>query len=162
MKKQIIKTKFDKTFLIWFAGFFDGEGAFRIKRHGTSKNGRPSLHIGMSISNTDLNALKYIRKNIGGRIKERRRMNPRHKDLYSWSSTSTDSIQCITKAMFPYLIVKRERAKLILTFEKREHLIGQGTSKAFMIKRRKNDLIFKKQLKLQERMTRLNLRGKQL
>ncbi len=165
MRKQLIKTKFNIEFLIWFAGFFDGEGAFRIKRHSLSKNGHMSIHIHLAISNTHRGSLEYIAKNLGGRIKTLKRRNPKHKTLYRWYSSSTDSVQIITSSMLPYLIVKKERAKLILKFEKRDHLIGQGSADAspeWKRKKKANDRIYEKQVKLMMKMRELNMRGPKL
>src|SRR6266849_2921444 len=56
----------EEGFLIWFAGFFDGEGCIGIRADNRPK--RRSWHIQLTLPNTYFAAIEAIEQNIGGRV----------------------------------------------------------------------------------------------
>ena len=97
-------------FYPWLAGFVDGEGCLGVYNYTHS----PSCRI--TISNTNLETILYIKKYLGGRKRERRLSSAgeKRKPVYQLCFTGKDA-QAILKLIYPYLITKHEQAKLLLS-----------------------------------------------
>lgn len=111
---------------IWLAGFCDGEGAIMISkwiRHDTlSQN--PQYQLRLSIVNTDLPTLEYIKREFGGALREghgtnkpSRMITKSFKPVYEWLGTDKTAFT-VLKRIAPYLVLKRERALLALSYQK--------------------------------------------
>ena len=123
MTIKVLK-QIELTDAIYFAGFFDGEGCIgiyeRAAHHAGPDAKNPYFAIGISVSNTNFEVLRHIKRTCGGIIgkKERDRLTQAgnlKSPLWRWSAQSRESIH-IVKFALPYLIVKREQALFAIEF----------------------------------------------
>ncbi len=146
----------NKEFLIWFAGFMDGEGTWRIKKHGIpGRNKRIYYHIEMIVTNTHKKSIDYILKNLKiGAVRHRNPQNPRAKDQYIWHLASKDLVVELSKKLIPYLVTKKEIAKVVAKFPKMNHL-NRWDHKI----QKDNDRIYKIQHKLRQEALAINFKS---
>lgn len=99
--------------LVYLAGFFDGEGNITIARLGKYK--RSTLRV--SVVNTDMTVLRLIHGVYGGCFYLNDRCNRpaqcKVAGRLTWNGEAAYNLLC---EMYPYLIVKAERAKLAIEF----------------------------------------------
>ena len=121
----------NKEFYIWFAGFIDGEGCVMVttimKKH---------IRIRLSISNTHKPTMDLIYKKFSGNrsLQDRNKYRNNNKyyrikkyalkrtGIYKWRrsfrlSWNNESARKILKLVYPYLITKKEQAKLALSIK---------------------------------------------
>lgn len=113
----------DEQFYPWLAGFIDGEGCFSI-----SKTRFPGNRIGwkmsacLQISQSDKGFIEALRERLGsGRIAARETtglMAERYncRTCYSLMLTCVQA-RIVTEKIYPYLILKKEQAELLLRFQ---------------------------------------------
>ena len=98
----------------YLGAILDTDGTIKVTGRGKKKKNynRPSIEI----CNTNLELLETIRKIIGsGTIREKRYRNRSKKTQYVYRLPSKDTAEFL-KQVFPFLVVKRERAKLCIEF----------------------------------------------
>ena len=98
--------KADQSYL---AGYFDGEGCITISK--TSTGAAPQYHLVAQITNTDLPMLELCRRVHGGSI--------RHKQggrCFDWMLSGKQDIERFLLQTLPYLVVKRDEAKVALEY----------------------------------------------
>lgn len=95
----------------YIAGIVDGEGTITLTRRNSYKQ----RHLILSVSNTELRLLKYLRALTGiGKITKKRAYSARHALGYTYSASNRHALDII-RATQPYLQThKRLRAKLVL------------------------------------------------
>jgi hypothetical protein len=95
-----------KEFLIWFCGFFDGEG------HVPRKRNNAFLDIAQAL-NPD-RPVKYlfnrIKKEFGGSLYIIKSKNPKHLDTIRWRMKRVHDIIDLLKKMVPYLTIRQPDA----------------------------------------------------
>lgn len=106
----------DKTKYIYLAGIVDGEGCFSIGAGRRQKWGVINYNNALVIANTNLNLIKWLHENFGGHYFEGKKQRPNNKTHYVWRVLKRKDIELLTLAILPYLIVKREQAKVMLDF----------------------------------------------
>jgi len=92
----------------YIAGFLDGEGEISVNS---------SYTCFVRFNNTNMEVLKWIQEKLGtGRIGETHRIRkPNHKQCYSlWIHGEETKI--LLQYFFPYLIIKKKQAELILSY----------------------------------------------
>lgn len=103
----------------YLAGFLDGEGAFQIRRAKDkgSKN-KYRLFACIRVSSTSKAALENLKKNYGGSVADHKFKNPspNWKPAYRWQIASAMAMKLV-HAVYPYLIIKKPQAKLLLKLE---------------------------------------------
>lgn len=97
----------------YIAGIIDGEGTL-----STSLNFRkayPGIGVNLSVSNTDLRLIKWLKAklNTNQQYLQRRRVS-HYKKTYSISIGQREHLQKVITRITPYLIVKKQIAKLFL------------------------------------------------
>lgn len=102
---------------IWFAGFFDGEGAIMIAKWHETRYNRTYYALRLDVSNTDLSTLEYIKENFGGNISlpHGKLLHANSKPVYHWISAYKEAHK-ILKRIAPYLILKQGKVKVALKF----------------------------------------------
>ena len=85
----------DEIMLAWVAAFFDAEGCVHLTTDG---------RIQLWVTNTNLDAIKFIQQIAGGSIQVR---NGKNKKVYRLYLTCSKAIDFLKKIL-PYSIVKRE------------------------------------------------------
>ena len=114
-------TEFEVGFLV---GLFEGEGSIIIsktkRKYTRGRNGKkyPSSrsyimnHI--TITNSNLELLQYTQGLIQGKIRDHMMGNKNHKRTYILSLTKQEEILWFLNKLFPYLIEKKNKAKLMI------------------------------------------------
>lgn len=105
----------DREFLIWLAGFMDGEGCFMFTQNT----------VRLSITNTNLDVLLTIRKTLGcGFIHTTAPQNEKCKPVYSFRVNGSAAID-LCRSLVPFLRVKQRQAIVLSSRRKRfEKSIG--------------------------------------
>lgn len=105
-----------KEILAFIAGVFEGEGSISISNlSNKSWNKRTDYSLKVRISNTDRPLLNWIVDKYGGKIHKSGTVN--NKIVWAWSIHAQQA-ETFLKIMMPYLICKKERAKVALEFRK--------------------------------------------
>lgn len=91
-------------------GIVDGEGAVTLVR-GTSGY----YQCRLSVSNTCKELLEQVRATYGGSPVQAMKAHPRYKQAYVWCLNGQAAAPVLRK-LLPFLIVKREHAKIALEF----------------------------------------------
>lgn len=105
--------------IAYLAGLLDGEGSICILR-GSHKETEERVWfekytLRLSITNTDLFLLEWVRKNFGGSIHPRKEVNVRWKKAWIWYCGGKTAESIIRKCL-RFCISKKEQAKIALTF----------------------------------------------
>lgn len=103
--------------LAYIAGIFDGEGNIGIVKRG-KMNGRtvPIYHLVVRVGMCDEDIPKLLHKTFGGYLEHRKRPNPKHRDIYTWSMAYGKAVDFLTQIL-PYLKLKKEQAELAIKFQ---------------------------------------------
>lgn len=104
-----------KTELAYIAGIIDGEGTITLIRHHSNQTPSPEI----SVANTNLRLLQHLKKVVGsGVIVKKKTYQKHHTPSYVWTLRSNAAL-VLMKSILPWLLIKDERAKLILKDYKR-------------------------------------------
>ena len=98
----------------YLAGIIDGEGSISIEIQGTKNRKTDYYTVRLIVINTDLRLLEWIESNYGGSIKSRTKYINR-KQCYNWVLFSFNAANLL-KNCLPYLIVKKQRAEILIEF----------------------------------------------
>jgi hypothetical protein len=96
----------------YIAGLFDGEGFVGIVKN---KKGR-QLFLAIEIGNCNLAVLQFIQKIAGGRLTNGY-MGKEAKHPYFRLRFSTNNGKNFLKQIYPYLISKKEQARMAIEFQ---------------------------------------------
>lgn len=109
--------------LSYLAGLIDGEGTIRIGYSSPPKkypNHNPKYYAGISIGMTNKKAIEIVVKKFGSKLREE--CVPNRKIVYRWGTSGNKVVPTILKQLLPYLVVKKEQAKLVIEFcEQQKH-----------------------------------------
>ncbi|MEM2447881.1 MAG: helix-turn-helix domain-containing protein [Candidatus Bathyarchaeia archaeon] len=120
-RKGMIKTEpsitvpHNPTILAYFAGILDGEGSIGFVKDKTMALGsRPYV----AITNTSKALLHWLLSNFKGYVKTRKppRGHFGKKKCLTWRVERTIDIYLLLKSVFPFLVVKKKKAKEVLNF----------------------------------------------
>lgn len=98
--------------VIWAAGFFDGEGCVRISA-ATPRN-LGCLYA--EISNTDRRLLAEFPDRFGGRLRKATGMRPDQRQAWVWVATARQAMRFL-EAIEPWIESERNRARIELARE---------------------------------------------
>jgi len=98
----------------YLAGLVDGEGSILLCKG--KKYTVPSYILRVKVVNTNKQVIEWIQKRIKGRIDIRKSDN-KWRTLFIWSIHKKEIIHNFLKAILPYLIIKKEQAKIALQFK---------------------------------------------
>jgi len=144
----------DKAMYGYVAGIIDGEGTITIGRneytntktgkyrHGQAYHGVHYASV-ISVKNTDERLMKWLKSRFGGEYYTEKRTNETWKDSYKWYHCAKDK-ESFLLSILPYLVIKREQAKILLEFLRIEKWLKIPT----------------KRQELYEKIVALNQRGK--
>ncbi len=123
----------------------DGEGTFAIvktfsvqRKPDGSKKRYVVYKLNISVSNTNKEVMEWIALNFGGKplpgSNEGRK--PHYKTRYAWHVTHRDKQKSFILGLLPYLVAKKEQAKIALQFiETYSNEIGVPLDSAVVEKR---------------------------
>ena len=104
-----------KHSFVYVAGIIDGEGCLIISKsdRGSYDNYYGRIHV----KNTDRRLMKWLVEHFGGNIHVHKPKSEKHSIAYSWYfSGNAKSKEIFLLAIMPYLIIKREQAKVLVEF----------------------------------------------
>lgn len=99
----------------YLAGILDGEGYVGIRIHNQN---RRSITPVASVTNTNLPLLVWLKERWGGAIHLKQDKRPTSKAAWIWIVASRD-VESVLRDAYPYLIVKRPQADLVLSLPQR-------------------------------------------
>jgi len=105
----------------WLAGFIDGEGyigtTFQRKKETKHSAASPRYHPYLIIVNTDKKVLLYIKELIGdGRLYILNKTSGNKRESFQYKLTKMNALLTVLEAVLPYLRVKQEQCKLLISF----------------------------------------------
>lgn len=111
MTKYRVVNRLTATDAAYIAGIVDGEGTVSLTRRHRNEN----RQLVVSISNTDLDLLRFLKARIGaGRITNKRTYQHNHMASGTYSISNRHALQLLAQ-IYPYLRTYRaRRAKLVL------------------------------------------------
>ena len=101
----------------YLAGIIDGEGTIgvylgSIKRKDACYR---NYTVQLSIANTNYLLMEFLKSNFGGHIMFRSATKDNGKVVYMWRAR-LDEIRFILPRVIPFLILKKEQAKIVVEF----------------------------------------------
>lgn len=103
--------------IIYFAGFFDGEGSVFINSNGIDGNGNQRYVLRCTLSQNNRDVLLDMQSIWGGSVTNKAHRGPlSKKDGYTWSCSVKKAKSFLTDVL-PYLRVKKEEAVLALSWD---------------------------------------------
>ena len=129
-----------KTDLAWAAGFIDGEGTFTLTRR---LKPRLSYDLKISAGQTSIEPLEKLCSLFGGKSYMRRAPFGIHKKpMYGWQ-VCNKMAEKTARLLLPYLIVKKQRAILMLEYcdTKNKFKPGAGRPLPEFEKNKRNEMI---------------------
>ncbi len=114
-----------KAIASYIAGIIDGEGSIHIVTDKNKRLNRLRLKPEISISNTKIELLEYLKDNIPMSfiISKKQRNNYKHsfkfsktKVIYELRITSYSQLKQTLPFLIPYLLIKKEQAQLMLNY----------------------------------------------
>ena len=109
--------------LAYLAGIMDSDGNFRIEKKGVPEMLSPHYRINIRAAQVRPSpAIELLAKTFGGNMTSRRARRPNRRDLVSWSLHDRSAAAAINE-LYPYLVVKKHEAELLLELRQ---LKGQG------------------------------------
>lgn len=114
--KTELKTP-SKDNLLYYAGFFDGEGHITIAISKTKK--QPFYWLQIGVTGTFLTVLDDFQNDFGfGHFSETYGLNTNKRRCKHWRCTSNQAMH-VLKCLLPYLRVKKDQAVLAIDFQER-------------------------------------------
>lgn len=128
MRKQPTKEQ-----IVYFAGFFDGEGCIQIEKSIT-KGTNTHYALRVSIEHTFIPVLELLRDAYGGGIVVAKKNMPHYKQKYVWKLNGRDAHRFILD-ITPYLWEKKPQALLADEYVRN---VGTGSSGVHRIRNDKS------------------------
>jgi hypothetical protein len=98
----------------YLAGIVDGEGCLTI---GAGKKGTCTNYNSiMLVQNTSKQLIDWLQTNFGGKVYLSKKETEKTKAAWMWRILKKKDIEILLLAILPYLVVKREQAKILLNF----------------------------------------------
>lgn len=107
----------------YLAGLIDGEGCFSAWRYWNiwkSEHKTPfhnpywQYSCRVTITNTNLQFMKWLVQHFGGQYRIAREATEKHKARLEWRPKGKANLKKLILATLPYLVIKREQARLLL------------------------------------------------
>ena len=131
----------DKAKYGYLAGIIDGEGCITIG--AGKKETCINYNALVLVQNTSKKLIDWLQANFGGQIYLSKKETEKNKEAWMWRLTKQKDIEILLLSILPYLIIKREQAKVLLNFVR----LGRTTP-------------VESRLKAYEEIRALNVRGK--
>lgn len=102
----------DEKDAVYLAGLFDGEGTFRVAQKDSRHFG-----LGATMGHTSRELLEHCQRITGfGRIRMLKRRKPEWAQPWEWYVCDNSRVKRLAACLLPWLILKKERAQLILDY----------------------------------------------
>jgi hypothetical protein len=107
------------TDIAYAAGLFDGEGCIQICRRRGTRKGTFTHWLEISIGNTCLAVLTWMKEKFGGRVTHNgERYTERNHRTWRWRA-STSEAAAVLQLLLPFLQIKQGQAHLVIAFQQR-------------------------------------------
>lgn len=102
-----------KQDLIYYAGFFDGEGCVSLcKKKGNSYKRGYSYQLVVTIANTNKNILEPLHKEHGGYYQRvENKSTPQGRDIYVWRILCDKGLRFL-KDIYPFVRMKKRQIEI--------------------------------------------------
>ncbi len=118
--------------LIYFAGFFDGEGHIGLYITSYSDLGYETYGMDFQLGNTDIGIINWIKEKFGGVVREGNKKGTKcggsdkyysNKDSFMWQ-LGIEEVKVILPDLIPYLKVKKKQGILLLEYITKKRRFG--------------------------------------
>lgn len=104
----------DKAKFGYLAGILDGEGCLTVG--AGQKETCINYNALVAVQNTSKSLIDWLQTKFGGGIYLSKKATEKTKAAWMWRITKKKEIETLLLAVLPYLVVKREQAKVLLDF----------------------------------------------
>jgi hypothetical protein len=104
----------DKAKFGYLAGILDGEGCLTIG--AGQKETCTNYNSIVAVQNTSKKLIDWLQAKFGGSVYLSKKETEKTKAAYMWRILKKKDIEILLLAVLPYLVVKREQAKILLEF----------------------------------------------
>lgn len=98
----------------YLAGILDGEGCITIG--AGQKETCINYNAIVSVQNTSKKLIDWLQSKFGGQVYLSKKATEKTKPAWMWRLTQKKAIELLLLAVLPYLIIKQEQAKVLLSF----------------------------------------------
>ena len=106
LKEMTVKIPIESWKIGYLAGLIDGEGTVGLYKHAEAfEKIRPRFFV----TNNSEVLMLWLKNTFGGAIR-------RHGNGYRWSFWAIKDVQEILKPITPFLLIKKENAKKVLSY----------------------------------------------
>jgi hypothetical protein len=98
----------------YLAGIIDGEGCITIG--AGQKETCINYNAIVSVQNTSKKLIDWLQSKFGGQVYLSKKATEKTKPAWMWRITKKKDIEILLLAVLPYLIIKLEQAKTLLSF----------------------------------------------
>lgn len=144
-----------KEKIIYVSGLIDGEGCISITKTKPQKGTgqiSPKYEANLTVASTNEEVINWLIENFGGHFHYKKVYSIRHKPSFTWELSSR-KLYPFLKNIYPYLIIKKKQAKLVLEYLKNK----QTSFKVSCNRMSKEELSFRENYYLKNK--KLNHRG---
>lgn len=99
----------------YVAGLLDGEGSFQIGRAPQNRSGFQYIPR-VVICNTNIDCINTLPHEYHGFLTHQNSRQENHRPLHTWCLTQNKQLEQFILSMLPYLIIKKQRANIVLEF----------------------------------------------
>ena len=122
-----------EQFLLWLAGFIDGDGTI-----GIGGDVRWQV-VRLRLINTSADLLKYIQSKVGGHLGEQGSPVGKGKQVYCLTLSPNETEEVLF-LIGPYLRLKYEQARLALEFQETKVYEGSHSGVPYEVLRRRKEI----------------------
>lgn len=109
--------------IIYLAGIVDGEGCIGLEHLSPTKGRKKDYYVcRLTVINTSIKLMELLVATLRGQFDTRKKIEGR-KTCYRWHVFGTD-LEVAMNSLLPYLLIKKEQAKLVLEY--RETVANNG------------------------------------
>jgi len=98
--------------LAYLAGIIDGEGCVSIAKN--TRRGRNYYSLRINVSNNSIDLMQWLEDTFGDVVRTSYHRWYDRRDLYDWTASGNQA-QVLLELVLPFLIIKKDQAKLALT-----------------------------------------------
>ena len=109
----------EATLYAYLAGIIDGEGTIRIgatKPNSKNPHWNIRYYAAISVGMSEKKVIEKFEQTFGTNTNIYIECVPNRKKIYRWGTSGTQNMIDIITKLLPYLIAKKEQAKLVLKF----------------------------------------------
>jgi len=120
----------EMTELEWayFAGIMDGEGNIGVYQC-RMKSGKIRFSMGFNVGINSAELVAWLVNTVGGAFYPKKIDSIRHAQTYTWCLRQPNDVKRACIGVLPYLVIKKEQARLLMKFPVSNAKFGTGNFK---------------------------------